>query len=374
MVFLRFFTSFPVTMKTVLCCLFISFAVATILPGNDEDFDWQYNQPPSYQFPITQDGRQVMFEPNDWPGSYQTIFGQPQQTTPFPQTSFLLQNKPGLSPNAPSPGMPGETRRKMFQGASFAASYLPGWKSDNLEMTQARISATVGLPGLLENSFILLSPSFETTFFRWSGFESFPETLYTASLNCTFIKKYNERWSCMASIGPRWSSDGKETKDAVRCTLMGGMIWTHSRQWQIRFGVAYLNREDNFNILPFGGVIWTPNEDWKYELITPMFRIARRCRSFPILPPFGDETSYWGYAGIGFGGGTWAFQSLGSRPEVTNYSEFSVVMGLESKRLERIPWKIETGYVFARSMSFDRNTLSNFNPGNTILLRLVLSL
>ena len=263
----------------------------------------------------------------------------------------------------------------MFQGASLALSYLPGWGSDSLEMTQARVSATVGLPGLLENSFILLSPSFETTWIRWDGFASFPDTFYTASLNGTFIKKHNERWSSMASIGPRWSSDGRETKDAVRCTLMGGMIWTHSRQLQIRFGVAYLNRDDSFNILPFGGVIWTPNEDWKYELTAPMFRIVRRCRSFPVLPPFGDEASYWGYAGIGFGGGTWAFQdSPGKQPDVMNYSEFSVVTGLESKRLERIPWKVETGYVFARSMNFDHNTLRNFNPGNTIVLRLVLSL
>ena len=305
-----------------------------------------------------------------------------QQTLQFAQMPHFLQKESyfqsGVDSSAQylgqSPDTSGGARRGMFQGASVAFSYLPGLGGHGLEMTQIRFGATFGLPAPLENSYIILSPSFEPTFIRWDGWEPFPDTLYSASFNCTLIKRINERWGAMASVGPRWSSDGKETKDSVRCSLMGGMTWDKSRQWQFRFGVIYLNRDDNFNVLPFGGIVWTPNEDWKYDLMLPMLRVARRWHSFPATLSRASESSHWGYFGIGFGGGTWAFRSIGNQSDVANYSEFSVVIGLESKRMERNPWKAELGYVFGRSMKFENHTMRKFPIDDSIVFRIHLSI
>jgi len=265
-------------------------------------------------------------------------------------------------------------RPGMFQGATFGFSFLPDLGSHGFEMTQVRVGASFGLPAPIKNSFFVLSPSFEPTFVKWDGPEPFPDTLYSASLGCTFIKKMNDRWSAMAHVGPRWSSDGKETQSAVRCSLMGGMTWTKSPQLQIRFGVVYSNRDDSFNVLPFGGLVWTPNEDWKYELMAPMLRVSRRCHYFRQILPRQNESIHWGYAGMGFGGGTWAIESVNKQPDVANYTEFSVVLGLESERMKRTTWKTEIGYVFGRSMNFEHHTMRKFNIGDSIVIRVILSI
>ena len=360
--------SFLAAVPAELCCLCISFVVSTTaVVAEDEIFDWGSGQQSFSQLQMTQDDRLVMFDP---------------QTAPFAQTSYDMQYEPLKQPDArlspgvrgQSPGMSDGARRGMFQGASVGLSYLPGWGSRGLAMTQLRFGATFGIPAPLKNSFILLTPSFEPTFVQWDGPEPFPKTLYSASLNCTLMKKINERWSAMASVGPRWSSDGKETKHAVRCSLMGGMTWIKSRQWQFRFGVVYLNRSDSFNIIPYGGLVWAPNDDWKYELMLPMLRVSRRCHTLPAILSRDGESSHWAYFGLGFGGGTWAFQSVGDRSDVANYSEFSVAVGLESKQRERSPWKAELGYVFGRNMDFQNKTMRNFHIGDTIALRVTVSI
>ena len=340
----------PTILLAVLCHLYVLFTVsANQVAGSDDVSGFRYGQPSYPQFRITQDGRQVISEPTD------TVY------TP----SLYLGQKANAEDDA---------QRGMFQGASFGLSYLPGWGSHGLGMTQVRVGASIGLPAPMKESFILLSPTFEPTFVRWKGTEPFPKTLYSASLSCTLFKNINERWAAMASVGPRWCSDGNETHNAVRCTLMGGMIWKKSPQWHFRFGLAYFNRNDSFNILPFGGVTWMPNEAWKYELMAPMLRIARRCHYFQTILPGQSESTHWGYAGIGFSGGTWAFQSINQQPDVANYSEFNVVVGLESERNRRNSWKTEFGYVFGRSMNFEHDTICNFHINDSIVLRVTLSI
>ena len=327
--------------------------------GNDSGFDLRYGQPSYSQFQITQDGRQVFSEPaDDW-----AIPPYQNQTTRSP-TLFLGQAADERD-DAP---------RRMFQGASVSLTCLPGWGSHGLGMTQIRLGTSVGLPAPLENSFIQLSPTFEPTFVRWKGPEPFPNTLYSASLGCTFFKILNERWTTMACVIPRWCSDGKETQSSVRCTLVGGMIWNKSPQWQFRFGVVYNNRSDWYNVIPYGGLIWMPNNDWKYELMLPMLRVLRRCHYFQTVLPGQDGATHWGYAGIGFGGGTWAFQSVNNHSDVANYTEYNVVVGLESERKRRNAWKAEFGYVFGRSMNFERSTMHDFHINSSLVLRVTLSI
>jgi opacity protein-like surface antigen len=90
--------------------------------------------------------------------------------------------------------------------------------------------------------------------------------------------------------------------------------------------------------------------------------------------PRQSESTHWGYAGIGFGGGTWAYESVNKQPDVANYTEFSIVLGLESERMKRTAWKSEIGYVFGRSMKFENHTMRKFRIGDSIVFRVTLSI
>jgi len=386
---------------------FLAFAwfvvTATLILGNDTTIDSRFDEQSELQMQISQDGKLIMFElskPDDnrvTQNTQITQFSSPYTTLQIAQTPYYLQNESDFQAESYSFSQNNNQvsncelrfqnqkatvtdgrRTGMFQGATFGFSYLPGLGNYGLEMTQVRVGASFGLPAPIKNSFILLSPSFEPTFVKWDGPEPFPDTLYSASLGCMLIKKINDRWSAMASVGPRWCSDGRETQSAVRCSLMGGMTWTKSPQWQYRFGVIYSNRSDSFNVLPYAGLIWTPNEDWKYELMVPMLRVARKChyfqQNFQQILPRQNESTHWCYAGIGFGGGTWAIESVNRQPDVANYTEFSVVVGLESERMKRTARKTEIGYVFGRSMNFEHDTMRQFHIGDSIVVRATMSL
>ena len=352
----HFYLSFP-----AMFCQFFAWLAVTVAQvfGNDSTFDSRYKEPYGFQSQIPRDlQNESVFQTESYPFT--------RNNNPAAESGPLFQNQKANAADG--------RRLGMFQGATVGVSYLPDLGSDGFEMTQVRAGASFGLPAPMKNSFFLLSPSFEPTYVKWDGPEPFPDTLYSASLGCMLIRKINERWSAMALVGPRWSSDGRETQSAVRCSLMGGMTWTKSLQWQFRFGVVYSNRNDSFNVLPFGGLIWTPNEDWKYELMAPMLRVSRRCHVFQQILPRQSGSTHWRYAGIGFGGGTWAIESVNKQPDVANYTEFSVVLGLESERMKRTAWKTEIGYVFGRSMNFEKDTMCKFNISDSIVLRATLSI
>jgi len=336
--------------------------IPSLILGNDAPFDSRYTEQSEFR---TQTAPTLYYSQSE-SGFPIESYSLARNDSPTTEHGLLLQNQKASATDGRRPGM--------FQGATIGVSYLPDLGSNGLEMTQVRVGATFGFPAPMKNSFFVLSPSFEPTFIKWDGPESFPDRLYSTSLGLMFIKKFNERWSVMASVGPRWCSDGRETQSAVRCSLMGGMSWNTSPRLQIRCGVVYSDRNDIFNVLPFGGLVWTPNEDWKYELMAPMLRVSRRCRDFQPIPLRPNASTRWRYAGIGFGGGTWAIESVDKRPDVANYTEFSVVVGLESERMKRSAWKTEIGYVFGRSMSFEKDTMRKFPVGDSIVLRATLSL
>ena len=313
----------------------------TLVLGNDTTYDYRCDDQSEFLMYISQDGRLIMSEMSEqdsdlnFSSPQSTQFILPQKTTQIVQLPYYSQDNKqtatsDLGFQSQKANVSESQRTGMFQGVSVGIAYLPELGNHGLEMMQVRFGAKFGLPAPLKDSFILVSPSFEPTFVKWDGQEPFPDALYSASLGCTLMKKINDHWSAMASVGPRWSSDGREMQSAVRCSLMGGMTWKKASQWQFSFGVIYSNRDDSFNILPFGGLVWTPNEDWKYELMVPMLRVSRKCHYFQKILPYPNEPTHWGYAGIGFGGGTWAFQSVNNMPDVANYTEFSVVLGLES--------------------------------------------
>jgi hypothetical protein len=261
-------------------------------------------------------------------------------------------------------------RKGFYQGAGFSAFYIPGWGNNGMEMTQIQAKASFGLPTPIENAFLLVTPSFALTFANYGGAIPFPKTLYSASIDLRAIKKFNPRLTAMVSITPRWSGDGRESRDSVRYPFMGSLIWDPTERLKIVFGVGYFARND-YNVLPFGGLIWRPNDDWKIELMAPQIRIAKRWNNAPAF--LGNRAEYWRYAGIGFGGESWAIKSVVGQPDLANYNEYSVVAGLEAVDKEQISWKLELGYLFSRAVRFEEHTRPKLNLSNSLVIRTSIS-
>ncbi|MDR1382326.1 MAG: hypothetical protein LBJ67_00550 [Planctomycetaceae bacterium] len=258
------------------------------------------------------------------------------------------------------------TRTGLYQGVGFSAFYIPGWGNNSLEMTQIHAKVSFGLPLPLENSFFLVTPSFAPTFMDYHGALPLPQTLYSASIDLRAIKRFNSRLMAMVSITPQWSSDGRESQESVRYPFMGNLIWNPTERWKVVVGVGYFARND-YGVLPFGGLIWQPNDDWKIELMAPQIRVAKRWNAVPSF--LGNRAEYWRYAGIGFGGGSWAIESVAGQPDVADYNEYSVVAGIEAINKEQISWKLELGYLFSRAIRFEEHTRPKLNLSNSLIIR-----
>lgn len=204
---------------------------------------------------------------------------------------------------------------KLIPKFDFQAKWIPESGSGGMEMLRFGIGTKLGLPGPeltnfgLKRSFFILNPNFDYTSVDWKPDTEFPDSLYTAGLNISWIQPFNDRWMLMVGASPSWASDGKETKDSIRCQGMFGFTWTPNKEWKVVFGGAYPDRDD-INFMPFGGAIWPPNEDWRLELMAPQARLAMRLREM-------SDRNYdrWVYTGVGVEGGNWAVRSVDDRAD-----------------------------------------------------------
>jgi hypothetical protein len=320
------------------------------------------------QFQIFQDDRQMINDHfNDSDFSYYFPYSLQNKTLPSYHRelpTFIIRGENNTKNNNDND----KVRQGMYQGAEFSMSYLPGWGQRGLQMTQIQAKANFGLPTPFKNTFVSITPSFSPTLTDWKGVEPFPRTLLTAAMDFRFIKKICPQLTAMASVTPQWSSDGHESQDALRFSMMGNIIWNPSERLKVVLGVGYFAQNDN-KVLPFGGLIWQPNDDWKFELMAPQLRVAKRWKS--NIPSFLNHTaSYWQYVGIGFGSKSWAIESVADQSDVAKYKEYSVVIGLEAKNHESFSWKVELGYVFSRTIRFEEYTMSKLHISDSMLIRI----
>jgi len=268
-------------------------------------------------------------------------------------------------------GLPG-AKKGLIQRYHFGGSWIPAGGDEGLGMTEGNAGITLGLPGprcgQYGPSYFMLTPNFSCTFAKWKGNGVFPGTLFHAGMSVTWLKPVNARWSFMASVMPSFSSDGKETRDSVRCPVMAGLNWVPNARWKVVFGIAYLNRSD-IVVLPYGGLIYAPDDDWRFELMAPQAKVARRLTAMS-----NPDINRWVYTGGGFGGGTWAIESVHDQADLAMYREYSVLLGYEAVRKQSgLVWNGEIAYIFGRKMMFDRGTQHSFHPNDSLALRFKVS-
>lgn len=264
----------------------------------------------------------------------------------------------------------GEMRHKgLFQGINLNFSWTPDSGNHGMELSEVKLGVAFGLPAPnikpLVRSFFMISPNFTYTNIRWKGSDHFPDSLYGASLAVTWLKPINERWSIMLNVAPGYAGDGKASRDTTRCPVMFGATWTPNKKWKVLFGAIYTDRSD-IPFLPLAGATYTPNEDWRFELTAPQPKIARRLSGW-----CNTNSERWMYVGGGFGGGTWAIESVGNKNDLAMLREYSLIFGYEStSKTSVLKWNAEIAWLFGRKMKFDHHTQPDRTLDDSLSLRL----
>jgi hypothetical protein len=295
-----------------------------------------------------------------------TLYGLPEEeTTPSELSPTGKGTELYLS------RIPNNKRQGFFQKVNFNTLWVPAaGGSKGLGMTELDLAATFALPLPKPESPLIITPSFRSTFFDPKNEYFAPkETFYNTGVDLRWIKPLSpNKFTLDLGFGIFYSGDFKvKTGDAIRFPAHVAGIWNCNPRLKVIFGVVYLDRKDDYNILPMAGLIWTPQEDISVELMVPRLRIAERVRWFGSAA--GDDTSDWIYAAFEIAGGSWGYQPVSNMNGDLDYHDFRLLMGYERRTSCGFTLGLELGYMFGRTLEFDRVGYK-VHPTDGIFLRL----
>ncbi len=270
--------------------------------------------------------------------------------------------------------IPAPQRRGMFQKLNFNAQWNPQNGGNNgLGMTHLDISATFALPLLTADSPLVITPSFQSWFFdpKNEGYAT-KKSLHTTGVDFRWIRPITkDRWTLDLGVSVLYSGDFHVSgNDAMRFPAHLVVIWQYNPRFKLLFGVAYLDREDDYNWLPMTGMIWTPNEDVSLELVIPRMRLLRKVHWFDGRNNQQDRQNRtdWAYVGFEFGGGSWGHEMEGLSGHL-DYRDMRAFLGVERRTPSGMTLGLELGYMFDRTYEFDRAHY-DVTPADTVFLRL----
>jgi hypothetical protein len=216
------------------------------------------------------------------------------------------------------------------------------------------------IPSGAEREPLSVTPGFGMHF--WSGPQTLnlPPRVYDLYLDFAWQAWQDEQSGLAVGITPGFYGDF-ETLDSDTFQLTGYLMGNYrfSPEWNAVGGLAYV-RQLQSHLLPVGGLVWTPDEDTQVDFLIPRPRFARRVRSDEL----GDV---WWYVAGQFGGGAWAVADSPSRNVLVGYSDFRLLLGVQSFHVSGRELSWEIGYVFARDISINDVTVRE--PDNTFVLQ-----
>ncbi|MDR2115948.1 MAG: hypothetical protein LBP87_06175 [Planctomycetaceae bacterium] len=267
--------------------------------------------------------------------------------------------------------IPNGKRTGMFQKMNFNTLWMPNSGGDKgLGMTQLDLSAMFALPLPTPDSPLIITPSFQTTFFdpKINNYAT-NKTLYTTGVDFRWIKPVvPNKWTLDLGLAVQYSGDFKvKGSKALRFPAHIASVWNCNPRLKVILGVAYLDREDDYNWIPMAGLIWTPHEEISVELVLPRFRIAERVRWFGSAA--GDDKADWVYAAFELAGGSWSYEYQDHFSDYINYRDLKLLLGFERRCVSGFTVGFEFGYVFERKYELDRWNY-NTHPADCVFLRL----
>lgn len=259
--------------------------------------------------------------------------------------------------------LPPGAKPGMLQQAIYTVTELPKLDSRGLGLTVLEKWITLGLPAPTVDSPLLLTPGFSGTIVDAPAGVDLPGELYEGYLQARWMRKVGSRLGVDLAVSPGWYSDfHNDSAQALRVTGHGFGAWEASENLRVVAGVIYLDRYD-VNMLPAGGLLWTPSDDRRFELIFPRPRLAWRIAERP-------RDAHWAYLAAEFGGNQWAMQSAAGADEVVVIRDYRLLAGWERRPAGLgISWRLETGFVFGRTVQYYDSDTPSFNPSDTFLVR-----
>lgn len=266
--------------------------------------------------------------------------------------------------------MPTEKRTGLFQKVNFNALWTPkGSKEQDAGMTQLDASLSLAVPFFKADSPLVISPLFQAWLLDPKYNDFYPrKEYYTTGVDVRWIKPIiSNKLTIDLRVTPLYSGTFKGTaKKALRFPAHLATIWTCNPRLKVAIGVAWLDREDDYNWMPMGGVIWTPNEDWNLELLIPRARIAKRIRWFGNTA--GSDKSDWLYGGFEIATSAWKEHTDGETQKI-DYSDLRAMIGYERRTAFGMTIAFEVGYMFNRKYEY-YPTKTKIEPKDNVFLRL----
>jgi hypothetical protein len=276
---------------------------------------------------------------------------------------------PALSPEDRAPAvteLPAETQRFLRQ-VKVDITWLPGGRSNGLQITDIESSATLGVPLVEGWAPLLLTPYAAAHF--WEGPKGpgaiatpdLPPNLYDLNVEIGWRPRLARWLFADLAVTPGVYSDFKDVNaDSFQMRGRGLAIVAFSPECQVVAGGMYVNRNKT-KFLPAGGVIWNPNEDTRCFLVFPQPKVSHRLATVGTTP-------LWGYVAGEFGGGRWSVERANGAIDSLDYTDLRVTLGLESVVAHGWKGHVEVGYVFGRRVNFSSDT-PDVKPPDTVMLR-----
>lgn len=282
----------------------------------------------------------------------------------------VLSAQPAAIQHAPSRWLVRESpetelenfRRGVFQGGELLGGFLadgsgapvgPG-TTGGLDETFWEVRLSTGIPlGSLDN-LLGVRPFFRADHLSGlSGIDA-PETLYSTGVTLFHRKKWNERISTMVIATPSVRSDFTTSDNAFRLFGLGLVNWQCRDDLSLSLGAVYFDRSD-LGVLPAVGLSWTPTPEWKIDLMMPRPQINRRLWVDP------GQAEGWVFVGGSIGGNTWAVTREGGvrdgQSDELTVNGLRVFGGYETLVTGNRGWGVEVGYVFNRSIEYERQAI-----------------
>jgi hypothetical protein len=332
-----------------------------------------------------------------WPALVMLVVGQisdemPQRLPPVPAEYFAAPTFAPVgptpyfpptysSPDYPSPPqanqlvLPPPPLQSNVAPATFAPTYAvpppaidpTTWDEPELpgtRLTFATLGAGTGfstttfdfnhtwLLGYGDGSPLSITPGWGIHFWGDGVGLGLPPRVYDLYVDLSWTPWTGEHWSVSVGLTPGLYTDFAQASGDM-FQLTGWVIGTRplGPEWQLVLGAAYV-RQLQTTLIPVVGAIWTPSDDIRFELIFPKPKYAVRYQQT-------NEGSLWWYVAGQLGGGAWSVADGPNDSALVGYSDWRLVLGVESFRLDGREWSVELGYAFNRQLWIDNQHLAS---------------
>ena len=338
-------------MRIACCCLLVWGLLCRLL-GAQQPGDLLLMPPEGLALPSVGSAN---WSPANWQPPLPDVQPETFQSAELPDLS-LLENEAAIRSH----------KDGFFQRLSLTGTWLNRGDLNDVGITEVELYLATALPIPSRDQPLVITPGFDMRSFDGPIAPDLPETVYDAYLQFMWVPRFNDQWSAYLSVAPGVYSDFEQfNEDAIR--VVGKAVGRYQMlpgTLELLLGVMYLNRGD-YNVLPAGGLIWMPAEGVRYELLFPRPKLAWR---------FAEEPGYWEdwwYITGEFGGDTWLVEREDIVERMT-MRDLRALMGVERRKDGGAGFRLEAGYVFARSFEFDVSA-TEYEPDDTALVRLGVS-